>query len=770
MPSLAVDGRLEGIVDGRVLGWAWSPGSPLERIWVAVFVDGEPVGLVAADLERSDLLAAGVGDGAHGFAVPLPAELQDGEHDVRVTAGSSNVPLSLASGARGVTRPLSGETEFHPTMASVQGGGTRLGLASVPWFQYGKVAGEAVAALERFIPRLVELLERVPAWVRWATLMVVLLAFTWPFGSPTPRPGLDRSWQIGLDLAFSHGLVFGRQIIFTYGPLGFVLHPFRTSAGTYLVAVLIGGLIQLGVLAILLACLRRTVRLPIAVLVTFVLASLLGQVQADPLLAIAFGAVVLALTASEDRAEQAAQRLAIGGGALAAIAMLVKLDDGSASAAVIAVGLAGTARPRRALAQGAVSFAVALPITWLLIGQPLAALPDYLRNAYEVVRGYVEAMNKDEAGSKGPFMLVLLLSSVGALSVGAWVSMANHGRRQRTFMVLVVLTLYYFLFREMFTREGLGRGVEFALLAAVAAMIPWRGRGRLAGFAVAATLWAVTFSFYPSTPSATLVPLVRAQTMVRQLKLALGPAPRTARQAKLVKQTDVLPAPVLAAVRGHCVTVEPTEIAVIWAYQLRWCPLPALQSYNAYTSRLDHLDAAAYANAGGGPDRVLRTLPAAIDGRNPTWESPAAMLSLLCHFREVARGAEWQALARVPNRCGPLEPYTTLHAQLGKTLTIPPAPPGDLLVAAVDGLGVSFGERLTSLVARVAKRYVTLNGRRYRVPPDTAPDGFLIGVPVAADYPAPFSLDMSPRTLSASIAGHSGGAITVRLMTATISP
>src|SRR5580704_8072186 len=96
--SGAVEGRLEGVVDGSVVGWAWSPGSPLERIWVAVFVDDEPVGLVPAELERVDLLAAGLGDGVHGFSVELPAGLRDGGHDLRVMAGRSNTRLPVASG------------------------------------------------------------------------------------------------------------------------------------------------------------------------------------------------------------------------------------------------------------------------------------------------------------------------------------------------------------------------------------------------------------------------------------------------------------------------------------------------------------------------------------------------------------------------------------------------------------------------------------------------------------------------------------------------
>ena len=37
--------------------------------------------------------------------------------------------------------------------------------------------------------------------------------------------GLDPSWQMALHQAVSRGLVFGRDFVFTYGPLGFVAYP-----------------------------------------------------------------------------------------------------------------------------------------------------------------------------------------------------------------------------------------------------------------------------------------------------------------------------------------------------------------------------------------------------------------------------------------------------------------------------------------------------------------------------------------------------------------
>ena len=648
-------------------------------------------------------------------------------------AGSANVQLRLASDVAGATTRAPDRTASAADRSQAQRG-------------------------------FMAFVERLPSWVRWTGLLAVLLAATWPLGSAVPQAGLDSSWKIGLALAFSRGLVFGRDIIFTYGPLGFTTFPLRTSTGEYLVALAVATLVQVGLLVTLLACLRRTVRLPLAVLATFVLASLLGVTRSDPLLAVAFGAVVLTLTASPEGADEAAATLAIGGGALAALAMLVKLNDGTATVLVIGIGLAGTARRRSALTHAAASFVVALVALWLLVGQPLGALPGYFDGAYQVVRGYVDAMDKNE-----------VLGAKGVLDAGACARLGRGARRWRMGLdgwsgrasaggarVRPAGAVLHGVPRDVHAR-GRRAGRRAGPARRSRGHDPRRARGRAAGLAAAAVLWSATFLFYKSTPVSTLWPLSRVDAMATQIWQSVTPAPTAA-----IKRVDALPASVLAAVRGHCVTVEANEIAVVWAYGLRWCPLPALQSYNAYTPRLDHLDAAAYASTNHGPDRVLRQLAEATDGRNPKWESPAAMLSLLCHFREVARGTRWQALARVPDRCGPLEPFATLRAGLGQTVAVPPAPVGDVLVAEVDGLGVDLGEHLASFVTRVAKRYVLVNGHPHRVPPDTASDGLLIGVPTAADYGAPFELNMAPRTIEAAISGRATGSVTVRLMVATI--
>lgn len=82
-PDVALLGRLEAVIDGRALGWAFDSSAPGRRVALELLVDGKRVGRVVADLTRPSLVRDGVGDGRHAFAVNLPGRLRDGvEHAI----------------------------------------------------------------------------------------------------------------------------------------------------------------------------------------------------------------------------------------------------------------------------------------------------------------------------------------------------------------------------------------------------------------------------------------------------------------------------------------------------------------------------------------------------------------------------------------------------------------------------------------------------------------------------------------------------------------
>ena len=84
--------------DGLLSGWCWSPEEPERRVALNVLVDGAVVGMTVADVFRADLLAGGVGDGAHGFSFLLPWE---------VVSAHSAAQIGLADASTGRVLPVS---------------------------------------------------------------------------------------------------------------------------------------------------------------------------------------------------------------------------------------------------------------------------------------------------------------------------------------------------------------------------------------------------------------------------------------------------------------------------------------------------------------------------------------------------------------------------------------------------------------------------------------------------------------------------------------
>jgi hypothetical protein len=604
-----------------------------------------------------------------------------------------------------------------------------------------------------------------------AVALVALLS--WRVTTLVPAAGLDPSWVIGLSLAISRGLSFGRQVVFTYGPLGLVDVPLDVSPGTLVLGLVGAALIQLGLAAVIVRSLRpRFGLLGAALLALIAMLLYSAAVSAAALDGIAFGFVAITLTVPPERAARSARLLAIAGGALAGLALLVKLDDGIAVGAIVLVGVLGARDSRRNVVLLIGSVLVTAVVAWLALGQPISALPDYVRYGVDVVRGYVDAMGFDAIGVGGEWQLLVTIASGIVLAAAAWRSLAASPRRAAAALAAAVLLVHYFTAREAFVRYDPSHATALCLLAPVALMIPWRDRG--VGLAAATALAVAALALLGGagvSVGRVFNPTSRAGMFFSDLRTMFSPGGTIADARAQIRAADAMPAQLEAELDGHCVDAEPTEVAIIFANpRWRWCPIGVLQTYTAYTTALDDLDAAGYADARTGPDRVVRELGQTIDRRNPVWESPAAMLSLLCHFAEIGRDGPWQVLARIPDRCGRPRVIADVDSTHPNPITLPAPPPGMVVLAEVHGLQVRGLERLRTLFGRASIRTLTINGSAsFRVVPDTLTDGLILDVPTAADYAAPFKLSLSARTLSASIAGKPA-AFSVTLIGVPIRP
>jgi hypothetical protein len=72
-------GNLDAVTCGSVVGWIWDKRQPNSAIQLDIYDGDTKVDTLTASELRQDLVAAGMGNGIHGFNYPIPARLKDGK-------------------------------------------------------------------------------------------------------------------------------------------------------------------------------------------------------------------------------------------------------------------------------------------------------------------------------------------------------------------------------------------------------------------------------------------------------------------------------------------------------------------------------------------------------------------------------------------------------------------------------------------------------------------------------------------------------------------
>src|SRR6476469_3038413 len=153
-----------------------------------------------------------------------------------------------------------------------------------------------------------------------------VLVFAWPIRSEPGRVGIDINWQFGLYQAAENGLRFGRDLVFTYGPLGFLSRPIPFFGPASAVAFIVTAAIYLAFVSLLLHVALRLFPAWVAALVTLAFARGIGWLEPfETLQILAFGLGVEVLRRDQITSHR---RVAILAGALAGFAILGKLNVG----------------------------------------------------------------------------------------------------------------------------------------------------------------------------------------------------------------------------------------------------------------------------------------------------------------------------------------------------------------------------------------------------------------------------------------------------------
>jgi hypothetical protein len=575
-------------------------------------------------------------------------------------------------------------------------------------------------------------------WLAGALTLALALWTIVPW-RPAPvsgdAPYLDPSWMVVLHLAFLDGLDFGQDIVFTYGPWGFVAT--RTyvpgTFGWLLTAwIVLAASIWYAAFAVALATMRSALWAALWMSALLLIVSL-GFEAAYMAVAVLF----VAAAAGDGRS-----RLLTGATALLAAVLawlgLVKFTYFGLGTALVILVTAWLYATRRRVGPALPVYAVAWLALWLVARQPLGAAPDYVVNGLSVAAGYTPAMS---LWSDTP--LALLALGAAALTVAVVIARERvSGRRFPVIGTAYALTLYV-AFKAGYVRQddwhtpiALLAVAIVALVAAALFTIPaaeLAPRMRMVGIAlplaIAAGAWGV--AAVPG-PAQHVADVVRSSDDT----LAFFVHPREAASSRRLGWSSALAeirrTVPLPRVPGTA-DLYPDDQLVLVANGVTRFARPVFQSYSAYTPRLIALNEA-HLRRVDRPRTIFVDL-SPIDGRWPTSEDGPNLMTILSDYRLEQRTGSYLVFRDERRRGYRLEPARTVRARLGQSIAVPTLADGPVWVS-MDVHRTVLG-RLEELALRPAVLFLDarLAGGQtveHRLVPGVAADGFLLS-PYLAD-------------------------------------
>jgi len=553
--------------------------------------------------------------------------------------------------------------------------------------------------------------------------------------------GIDASWMWGLNLFGNRSFLYGRDVIFTYGPLGYLLVPLdiknHIAQSLTLYATVQVVIVALGCFFLIRT--RRIVPLLLFVLGYYVLA--VCNPEPDQRL------VAVLLIAAALAGEFRSRALAYCCFAFAAPLLLMKFTAGIAGAAIVlALGLHWRWKHRswEVLLLGGGLYVLSMFVcTCLFLGGP-GGFPRFWRLSTEIATGYNGAMFHG-----GPDSEILLGIGALALLLGGlfWFRLRN----SRFTGLLILIAIPSFLaFKNTFVRHDVGHLTFLFHMTLVGLSIALLFSWNIIQCAWSVSAYVLVLSVYLS-----LIGGYRQDAAQRLLDPITG---RTVRKAwdtvfhldrelsrfRLVTERgfwrDHLSRELLSSLRGDsAVMVLPWEIALCVVNHLPCIPYPTLQMYVTYTTALDQGTAdkiRSYRNL-----HILAEVES-FEGRQSLWDCPITWQAILEGWKvdRVAEGLAGRRFVLLKQRDDALRiaelPTGEASARFGEWIPVPNRSPW--LRAHLD-----LRERWTGWMRRLLfrPRLTILEIRRasgavesFRLVVDTARDGIWIAsAPRAAD-------------------------------------
>ncbi len=547
------------------------------------------------------------------------------------------------------------------------------------------------------------------------------------FGTPPRALGLDPSWTEVLAWGFLNHAQWGRDLIFTYGPLGF-LQPYASYVEGIFPWYATGEIVLPAAFAFTIGLLFRRSALALLALFAFAYGCWCSRLAGDVswALTLLYGTAYVVSRSDQRATVTWTAVVVLLAPAFAAVALakfsLFPLWVLCLTILVVAQALCGYRRRALLLA---VWFALVLIVLWRACGQQLQNLPVFIGLSLEIASGYGHAM-----GDRAPLLQEILGLALLGLFVltclyAAWQNRNNRLALANVGLVAAAAVLFWLAF---FTR-----GDHWPWFYPALSLLPFAllfdGRLTAAHYLRPTLVATVLLAICIEPPGRTIASEVSYRVRNGVYNLAHLP------QLAAIRKREWLAANMEASLPKIRIRVGKARVDMVTWEQgmlllngLNYAPRPVFQSYSAYTPHLARLNEAYFLGAGA-PDFVILRLDY-IDDRLPMIEDALAMVALLKLYRPVV--SERGFLLLQHDKTAAADPVPMRGGSIPSTLGEEVSTPGDTTTTlAFIHVDLNAFGRIYTLLFREPALYITQRSAggdklRHRLVRATAASGFVV--------------------------------------------
>jgi hypothetical protein len=485
-----------------------------------------------------------------------------------------------------------------------------------------------------------------PSLVRLVVLLYLAVA-TYPLRFASVSSGLDPSWVYAINYLPSTSYVWGRDFIYTYGPLGYLFFPQAVDGHLEQAAVYWSVFHLVFSVTLVYLGLKAATSVQVVGFAALFLLAKLCALTADDLSTVL--SALLLWTALQNKRLRLMCLAATG--VFTAVFLFQKFSVGLSSGMLLTTALCViVVEGRHAWRQiilnvlaASAGFGVTIGILTARELRGLDGLMDWLRLSFLLVEGY------DVGTSLYQPEGALALGLVSLSLLGVLAALTLRWRSRLAVFLAMAAAPTFEAFKHSYVRQDAHLVLFVTYMLAVAGLCILFSPGArevrtslMVGFGVLIVSLPIAAPYLPGRQA--LVDGLFARQGLRALTSALDLQPARAQlQAGMASQFENsrLPADWIALIHAQpdaTVDIVPWDIVRIGASGLTWNPSPVLQSFVAYSAALDQRNAEHF-NSPNSPDFLVAQY-LDIDGRVPLVASPGTWRAIFANYELVEKARD----------------------------------------------------------------------------------------------------------------------------------